>query len=270
MAKKTPVTTTAKTVAKAATKAPAKPAVARKPSQSVAEGPLTPAELKALVQLDTPTVCNALELLAPDRRARGFTVRTLQCPFPDVGSMVGYARTGTVRSIEPSGRGAEDRRLRLDYYRYVAEASGPTLSLLQDLDGPAAGFGSFWGEVHSAVHKALGSVGVVTDGSIRDIPQWAPGFGALCAEIVPSHAWVHLVDFGGQVNIAGMIVRSDDLIHADRHGAVVIPSAAVARRLPEAADACARREKVILDVARGKGFTVAKLVAAIAKADEIH
>ena len=73
---------------------------------------------------------------------------------------------------------------------------------------------------------------MITDGSIRDIPQWAPGFQALAGSIGPSHAWVHAESFGGEVRVAGMTVRSDDLIHADRHGAIVIPID-IAAKLPE-------------------------------------
>ena len=81
------------------------------------------------------------------------------------------------------------------------------------------GYGAFWGEVQSNVHKALGALGVVTDGSIRDIPMIAPGFQMLAGSIVPSHAYVHVVDYGIDVNVHGMAVKSGDLIHADRHGA---------------------------------------------------
>ena len=87
--------------------------------------------------------------------------------------------------------------------------------MIQDIDGADVGYGAFWGEVQSNVHKALGCLGVITDGSIRDIPQWAPGFQALAGSIGPSHAWVHAENFGGEVRVAGMTVRSDDLIHAD-------------------------------------------------------
>ena len=88
--------------------------------------------------------------------------------------------------------------------------------MIQDIDGADVGYGAFWGEVQSNVHKALGCLGVITDGSIRDIPQWAPGFQALAGSIGPSHAWVHAENFGGEVRVAGMTVRSDDLIHADQ------------------------------------------------------
>ncbi len=83
--------------------------------------------------------------------------------------------------------------------------------MIQDIDGPDVGYGAFWGEVQSNVHKALGCLGVITDGSIRDIPQWAPGFQALAGSIGPSHAWVHAESFGGEVRVAGMTVKSDDL-----------------------------------------------------------
>ena len=107
--------------------------------------------------------------------------------------------------------------------------------VIQDLDGHDVGFGAFWGEVMSAVHKGLGLLGVVTDGCIRDIDQWAPGFQALAGSIMPSHAHVHLHDFGKEVRVAGMLVRSGDLVHADRHGAVTIP-AHLAAKIPAACD----------------------------------
>jgi regulator of RNase E activity RraA len=119
------------------------------------------------------------------------------------------------------------------------------------------------------VHKGLGLLGVVTDGSIRDIDQWAPGFQILAGSIAPSHAHVHLADFGKEVRIAGMLVRSGDLVHADRHGAVTIPEALVAK-IPAACDLLARKEAVILEMARAPGFNMAKLREALAKQDEIH
>ncbi|MEW6643357.1 MAG: RraA family protein [Pseudomonadota bacterium] len=232
--------------------------------------PVPPSVLEALARFDTPTICNAMELVAPERRLSGYTVKPLVCPFPDLPPIVGYARTATIRATTASALpAAAQRDQRLAYYEYVGTGHGPRISVIQDLDGANVGFGAFWGEVNSALHKALGCLGVVTDGSIRDIPQWAPDFQALAGSIGPSHAHVHLAGFGDTVNVAGMTVRSDDLIHADRHGAVVIP-ADVAARLPEAADLCARREEVILEIARSPAFSLDKLKAALARAAEIH
>ena len=95
--------------------------------------------------------------------------------------------------------------------------------MIEDLDGEHAGYGAFWGEVQSNVHKALGCLGTVTNGSVRDIPMIPDGFQMLAGSISPSHAYVHVVEFGGEVNVHGMATRSGDLVHADRHGAVGVP-----------------------------------------------
>ena len=131
-----------------------------------------------------------------------------------------------------SSTARRQREQRIGYYEYIADKPAPGIMVIQDLDGPDVGFGAFWGEVMSAVHKGLGLLGVVTDGCIRDIDQWAPGFQALAGSIMPSHAHVHLADFGKEVRVAGMLVRSGDLVHADRHGAVTIPEAVWRRRSP--------------------------------------
>ena len=226
--------------------------------------------LAKLKTYDTPTICNALEIFDPARRLTGFTVKPLVCPFPALPPMVGYAKTATHRSTQVHELdAAKAREQRIAYYDYVASQSAPGIMVMQDLDGADVGFGAFWGEVMSAVHQGLGCLGVVTDGSIRDIDQWAPGFQALAGSIVPSHAHVHLADFGKEVRVAGMLVRSGDLVHADRHGAVTIPEA-LAEKVPAACDLLARKEAVILEMARAPGFNVAKLREALKKQDEIH
>src|SRR3954465_15510907 len=234
------------------------------------KAPLPASVLEALTRYDTPTICNAMEIVAPHRRLIGFTSKPLVCPFPDLPPMVGYARTVTIRATAASSvPSAEQQARRIAYYEYVGTGIGPRISVIQDLDGADVGFGAFWGEVQSSVHKALGCLGVVTDGSIRDIGQWAPGFQALAGSIGPSHAYVHADSFGGEVRVAGMSVRSDDLIHADRHGAVVIPLD-VAAKVPEAAELCGRRETPILEIARSPSFTLEKLKEALARSAEIH
>jgi regulator of RNase E activity RraA len=226
--------------------------------------------LAQLKSYDTPTICNALEIVDPARRLTGFTIKPLYCRFPEMAPIVGYAKTVTIRSTHTHELDANKARAqRIDYYDYVASKPAPGIMVIQDLDGAEVGFGAFWGEVMSAVHQGLGCLGVVTDGSIRDIDQWAPGFQALAGSIVPSHAYVHLADFGKEVRVAGMVVRSGDLIHADRHGAVTIPEA-LAEKVPAACDLLARKEAVILEMARAPGFNVAKLREALKKQDEIH
>lgn len=231
---------------------------------------ISPDLLEKLKSYDTPTICNALEVVDSSRRLTGFTTKPLVAPFPDLPPMVGYARTATIRSTHPHELDTKAARAqRIAYYEYVASGPGPQIVVIQDLDGPDCGFGAFWGEVQSTVHKALGCVGVVTDGCIRDIPQWAPGLNVLAGSIAPSHAHVHLADFGKKVRVAGMVVRSGDLIHADRHGAVVIPHELV-EKVSAACELMARKEAVILEMARQPGFNVEMLKEALAKQDEIH
>ena len=217
---------------------------------------LTAEDLAALTALDTPSVCNAIEIVMPERRAYGFTTSTLHCVRPELGSMVGHARTVTVCSTRPSALDAEEmRETRFGYYDYLAEADGPTIAIVQDLDDGQAGFGSFWGEVNSNIHKSLGCLGTVTNGSVRDIGMLAEDFQVVAGVIAPSHGFIHPVDYDCTVSIAGMVAESHDLIHADRHGAVVIPRG-TARAVIAAAALIARREGVILDAARAPGATV--------------
>jgi len=235
------------------------------------ESDLSPALLDELATLDTPTVCNALELVAPERRAFGFTVEPLQCLYPALKPIVGFARTATIRSVAPSPLSAEEAgEQRLAYYQYVAEGGPrPAISIIQDLDGSRAGFGSFWGEVNSHLHKGLGCRGVVTDGSVRDLDANAPDFQMLCRMVVPSHAHVHVVGFGGTATVAGMYVASGDLVHADRHGAVVVPKA-VAAKLKAAAALISRREAVLIGASKEAGFDFERLRKALRDASEIH
>jgi regulator of RNase E activity RraA len=231
--------------------------------------PLDRTELAALAALDTPTVCNALELVAPARRGSFFTTRPLVCAHPSLPPMVGYARTATIRATHPAeGNAAAQRERRLAYYAHVAERPGPTIVVIEDIDAQP-GYGAFWGEVNTNVHKGLGCLGVVTNGSIRDLPASAEGFQMLAGNVGPSHAYVHVESIGTTVTVAGMTVSPGDLVHADQHGAVVIPHA-VARGVVEAAALIARREAVIIAAAKAPGFSYEVLAETLRRADEIH
>ena len=231
----------------------------------MAERPFTRADLEALAAWDTPTICNGLEFIIPERRATGFTVEPMLAADRSLKPIVGLARVGMLRSKEaPRGQIAD----RLDWYDYVAEADLPTVVVLQDLDD-RPGYGAWWGEVHTRVHKALGALGCVTNGSFRDCDMLAPGFQIIGGRIGPSHAHVHLVEYRRPVNVFGMMCEHDDVVHADFHGAVVIPAHAV-RKLPDAIALSMRREKVILDLCDSPDFSPAKLREAIRQSGEIH
>lgn len=229
----------------------------------------TLAELEALRHYDTPTICNALEHLKVDYRTRGFSSHEFRLLDPALKPIVGYACTATIRAAEPSGLdAATQRERRLAYYEYVAAGPRPAMVVIQDLD-VNPGFGAFWGEVNTTVHQALGLAGAITNGSFRDIDASAPGFQILGGKVGPSHAWVHAVDWGGQVNVHGLVVGHGDLIHADRHGAVRIPLDLVAE-LPAAAELLGRREKVILDACKQGDFSIDTLKNAIVGSADIH
>ena len=235
----------------------------------MAETPLNAEELSALGALDTPTVCNALEICLPERRSFGFTPRHLRCVRPELPPMVGYARTVTIRALRASTDEPEvQREKRIGYYNYVESSPGPTISIVQDLDDGQAGFGCFWGEVNSNVHKTLGCLGTITNGGVRDLTEFAEGFQALAGVVTPSHANVHIVDVGGEVNVAGMVVKSGDLVHADMHGAVVVPQE-VACDVPEAAALMVRREAVILEAARAPGANAASIATAMMESAKV-
>lgn len=227
--------------------------------------PFTSEDLDALRAWDTPTICNGLEIVAPERRAVGFTVEPMVCADRRLPPIVGLARTGMIRAKEPP-RGPIPARE--DWYDYCAADVLPTVVVIQDLDDPP-GFGAFWGEVHTAVHSGLGVRGCVTNGSFRDLDMLAPGFQIIGGRIGPSHAHVHMAQMKCDVNIFGMLVVHDDVIHADVHGAVVIPAGAV-RVLPKAIDLMARREKVILERARASGFSASAMREALRESGEIH
>lgn len=226
-------------------------------------------DLDVLTKWDTPTICNALEVIVPKRRGTGFTSAAFTCLDPKLPPMVGYARTAEIRATTPPEESADAlKSRRAGYYTYLADAPHPTIAIVQDLDA-TPGFGAFWGEVNTAVHRGLGCVGGVTNGSMRDLDDCAPGFQLLAGKVGPSHAHVHIVDFGTAVTIFGMRVLHDDIIHADQHGAVVIPAQAV-KELPGAIGILVRREAIILKAARSAGFDIEKLAKATADATDIH
>jgi regulator of RNase E activity RraA len=221
--------------------------------------------LDVLARIDTATLCNALEVLRPEYRDGGYTRRPLIAARPGMAPVVGIARVGSIRAEAPSQGTVPDRA---SWYEYVAAADLPTMVVIEDRD-PSPGTGAFWGEVNSLVHKTLGSVGCVTNGSFRDVTALAEGFQILGSHVGPSHAHVHITEFGKPVEVCGMIVHHGDIVHADYQGAVVVPTDCV-NDLADAVALVTRREKVILDTCRDPSFSVDKLKAAMARVKDIH
>ncbi len=227
---------------------------------------VTKEQFDALVKLDTPSICNALEMIDSKYRTQFWTQEPLLCAFPELPAMVGFACTATLRSTQPGKPGKENR---LKYYEYIGSVPAPRVVTIADLDGARRGFGAFWGEVNSTIHQALGCLGVVTDGGVRDLHAVAPGFQFIAGRLTPSHAYADVVDFGHEICVAGMVVKSGDLIHADRHGAAVIPVDKV-KEVLDAVALIAKREAAIMATCRKPGFNVDALKKIFAETDQYH
>lgn len=219
-----------------------------------------------LRQFDTPTIANALEIAQGKRSITGFTRQTYVTAFPKLPAIVGFARTAAIRCSTPYDP-AVRRKNQVAYYEYVAQGEQPTIAVIQDIDD-LPGIGAFWGEVNTHVHWGLGCLGTLTNGSMRDLDAMQPQFQCFAATLSPSHAWVQVVEIGKPVEVFGMAVIDSDIVHADKHGAIVIPREDLAK-LPAAIDLMARKEKVILDAARKPGFSVTTLKEAFAASDQI-
>ena len=219
-----------------------------------------------LRQFDTPTIANALEIAQGKRSITGFTRQTYITAFPKLPAIVGFARTAAIRCSTPYDP-AVRRKNQVAYYEYVAQGEQPTIAVIHDIDDQP-GVGAFWGEVNTHVHWGLGCAGTLTNGSMRDLDAMQPQFQCFAATLSPSHAWVQVVEIGKPVEVFGMAVKDGDIVHADKHGAIVIPREDLAK-LPAAIDLMARKEKVILDAARKPGFNVTTLKEAFAASDQI-
>ena len=219
----------------------------------------------ALKALDTPTVCNALEVVNPSRRSRGFNTTPFVCAHPQLPSIVGFARTARIRAQHKPTQRVDT----IGYYTYIAEGGPlPCIAVIQDLDD-TPGYGALWGEVNTNVHYGLGCLGVVTNGSVRDIPDSQPNFQMLAGMVNPSHAYVHVLDWGGPVTVHGMEVSGGELVHADQHGAVVIPINDAANVVEEAQRIMAR-ERILIEASQQPGFSVEKIKEAQQRMADIH
>jgi regulator of RNase E activity RraA len=220
--------------------------------------------LELLRQVDTPTVCNAIEVAQGKRGFNRFTRGTMEHSKPGDPATVGFARTAKISGLIPPSEPTDViRARRMDYFRSMAAGKGPTTAVIEDIDYPNC-IAGWWGEVHVAVHKGLGLAGAITNGVMRDLDVIDDGFPVLAGSIGPSHGFVHVVEIGVPVSIMGMRVSQDELIHADRHGALVIPNEVIPD-LQQAIETVVANEAIVLIPAREPGFDIDKLEKAWAE-----
>ena len=174
-----------------------------------------------LQQVDTPTVCNAIEVAQGKRGFNAFTRGTMLASAPDAPALVGYARTASIAALAPPEEPADlINARRMAYYKHMSEGPRPAIAVVEDIDYPDA-IGAYWGEVNTNIHKSFGMAGALTNGVMRDLGDLPDGFPVIAGSIGPSHGFVHVKTIGEGATIFGLHVPEGALVHADRHGALV-------------------------------------------------
>ena len=210
--------------------------------------------LKLLQSIDTPTVCNAIEVAQGKRGFSHFTRGTMVCSAPQSEPLVGFAKTAKIAALSPPNDDKEViKNRRMEYYRYMSEVSGPSIAVIEDVDFPDC-IGAYWGEINTKIHKRFGLSGVLTNGVVRDLGDLAEDFPVIAGSIGPSHGFVHVREIDTPVSVFGITVSPGDLVHADRHGAVVIPNEVIPI-LKDAVHKLFASERLILDPAEKTGFS---------------
>jgi 4-hydroxy-4-methyl-2-oxoglutarate aldolase len=223
---------------------------------------IEPGTLEQLRHLDSCSVANAIETFGVRLRNSGFADSTVRCIFEDFPPLVGYAATIRVRTAEPPMEG-DSYYYRLDWLDHLLSVPPPRALVVQDLDSHP-GLGSFIGDVHANILQAVGCVGVVTNGAVRDIQAArALKFQMFAGNLSVSHAFAHLFDFGEPVEVGQMHVRPGDLLHGDRHGIQTVPIE-VAQKIPAVAQRMNGEEREIIEFCRSGAFTLEKLRSDVA------
>ena len=213
-------------------------------------------ELDALRRLDTCTVSNAIETFQIRLRNAGFTDARVGCIFEDFPPTVGYAATARLRTGEPPIAGFYDDRA--DWWKSILQIPPPRIAILEDLD-ERPGVGAFLDGVHAAILKALGCVGYVTNGAVRELPRVRDlGLQLFARNVAVSHAYAHVFDFGSTVKVGGLEVRPGDLLHGDQHGLLSIPKE-IAAEIPAVAARLQQAEQRVIDFCSSQEFSPDKL-----------
>lgn len=222
---------------------------------------LTLAEMEPLRRLSSSILASSIERFGVRLPNTGFADSTIRSIFEDRPSVLGYAATVRIRTSDPPMEGRDYYR-RTEWWNHILSIPEPRIVVVEDLDDPP-GRGAFVGEVHAHILLALGCVGLVTNGTIRDSDLIEPtGFQMFASGLAVSHAYAHVFDFGGQVSVCGLKVRPGDLIHGDRDGVQTVPLE-IAAKVPQAAQAIMKRRQQLISLCHSANFSIAKLRTAI-------
>ncbi len=230
---------------------------------------LTHAQLLQLKRWNTPTIYNGWEQITMHNIAtEGFNIEETRDFMPHMGPMVGYAVTVV---FEPSNKAHPQTNSNAwtEYRHYIASVPGPKIVVVQDLDKPRV-VGAFWGEVNSNTHRALGCIGTITDGAIRDLDEMNnAGFKALARRLCVGHAFSYPVRWGCEVEVFGRTVQPGQLIHADKHGFLAIPFEDEARLLDAAVFMDQNECNTVIPASRGSaGVSDEEIIKRLQQAGE--
>ena len=214
----------------------------------------TQAELDAIRRFTVPTLANAIETFGVIPSNEGYSDATLHCHYPHLPLMVGYAVTARVSTDQPPSA-VRPRIHEPDYWRYISSQPGPKVAVVQDIDSPPKG--AMWGEWNSNVHKALGCVGMVTEGAARDLDAVRKlDFHFFSTIVLPSHGYGAFIDYGGSVRVAGLVIRTGDLLVGDMHGVLLIPPEISLLELADVARKIDELESEIFALCQSPSFSV--------------
>jgi 4-hydroxy-4-methyl-2-oxoglutarate aldolase len=214
-----------------------------------------PTSLHSLRALDGASIANAIETFDVRLRNEGFADASIRCLLPALPPAVGYAVTARIRcsSPPPVGHHYHDRT---DWWNYIASVPGPRFVVVQDVD-EQPGLGAFVGAIHANILRALGCEGYATNGSVRDVTTVGDSvrIQLFATGVAVSHAFAHIVDFGGPVEIGGLKVESGDLLFGDEHGVQGVPMS-LADVLPGAVAEMKLKEQAVIQFCRSREFSI--------------
>lgn len=222
---------------------------------------LEPWQLEELRSIETCVIASTIELFGVRLQNTGFTTSDIRCMFPQHAPIAGYAATARMRSAQPPIEGKSYYR-RTDWWNHILTIPAPRVVVIEDVDHPP-GLGAFVGEVNANILVALGCTALITNGAVRDLDRVdATGFQMFAGNVSVSHAYAHIFDFGGEVELGGLKVKPGALLHGDRNGVLTVPIE-IASKIPEVAHEIILRRQQLIGLCRSGSFSIDEIRRAI-------
>lgn len=223
--------------------------------------PLEPWQLEQLRRIGTCVVSSAIELFDIRLQNTGFTTSRINCMFPERPPIAGYAATARIRSAHPPMQGRNYYR-HTEWWNHILSVPEPRVMVIEDVDQPA-GLGAFVGEVNAHILMALGCTALITNGAVRDLREvQTTAFQIFAGNVSVSHAYAHIFDFGGDVELGGLKIKPGSLLHGDRNGVLTVPTE-IASKIPAVAHEIMMRRQHLIGLCRSGSFSIDEMRRAI-------